>query len=129
MTAGANNLVLRVDDGAGGSTHILRVYRNHADIARVRHEVALLTALGERPLPFALPAILTTRAGTPFHLVEVGGEEEGARAPAPAVLWTYLPGSHPDPADATLAEAAGEALALLDMALAPCSAAEERDWR
>ena len=127
FTDGANNLTLRVDapvaapDDSAGGTHVLRIYRNHADIARVRHEVALLAALRAQALPFALPAPVASRAGPLLqHLVLSSKRQVQGQMPttALAVLWRYLPGTHPDPADAHQAEAAGAAAALLDQALA-----------
>src|SRR5258708_4180939 len=61
LTAGRNNLVYHVEASASLPC-ILRVYRNHADVARVRYEVALLAALRDTPLPFAVPTPLATRA-------------------------------------------------------------------
>jgi homoserine kinase type II len=114
LTAGRNNLVYRVEAPASPPC-ILRVYRNHADVDRVRHEVALLAALRDTPLPFAVPTPLATRAGALVHQLPA---DDDALAGALAVLWTHLDGTHPDPADAGEAEATGAALALLDIALA-----------
>ena len=52
LTGGVNNLVYRVETSASPA-HVLRVYHNHADVDRVRHEVALL----------AVPTPLATRMG------------------------------------------------------------------
>jgi Ser/Thr protein kinase RdoA (MazF antagonist) len=111
---GYNSLVYRVEAPASAAC-ILRISRNHADIDRVRNELAILAALQKAPLPFAVPTPLATRAGALIHQLQV---VDGTLSGALAVLWTELPGTHPDPADEHQAEAAGAALALLDLALA-----------
>jgi homoserine kinase type II len=114
LTGGVNNLVYRVETSASPA-RVLRVYRNHADVDRVRHEVALLAALRAAALPFAVPTPLATRMGVLVHTLEL---ENDQLAGALAVLWTEVAGTHPDPADEGQAEAVGAALALLDTALA-----------
>ena len=114
LTGGVNNLVYRVETSASPA-HVLRVYHNHADVDRVRHEVALLAALRAAALPFAVPTPLATRMGVLVHTLEL---ENDQLAGALAVVWTEVAGTHPDPADHGQAEATGAALALLDMALA-----------
>jgi homoserine kinase type II len=114
LGAGQNSLVYRVETSASAPC-ILRVYRNHADVARVHHELAMLAALAPAPLPFAVPTPLATRAGALVHPLPV---EDDILLGTLAVLWTELPGTHPDPADEDQAEAVGVALALLDRALA-----------
>jgi homoserine kinase type II len=114
LTGGVNNLVYRVETAAS-SPRILRVYRNHADVDRVRHEMALLATLRDAALPFAVPTPLATHAGALVHTLQL---EDDLLTGALAVLWTEVAGTHPDPADPGQAEAAGAALALLDMALA-----------
>ncbi len=114
LTAGRNNLVYRVEDSASLPC-ILRVYHNHADVARVRYEVALLAALRDTPLPFAVPTPLATRAGALVHPLQV---DDDLLSGALAVLWTEVAGTHPDPVDEGQAEAVGAALAQLDTALA-----------
>jgi homoserine kinase type II len=119
LGAGQNSLVYRVEAHATES-RILKVYRNHADVARVQYEVALLNALRGAPLPFPLPTPLSTREGTLIHQLSV---ESGNLSGALAVLWTELPGSHPDPSDERQAHVAAAALALLDLALADIDSA------
>jgi Ser/Thr protein kinase RdoA (MazF antagonist) len=114
LGAGQNSLVYCVEAPVAPPC-ILRVYRNHADLDRVYHELALLAALRDVPLPFAVPTPLATRAGALVHQLR---GQDGVRAGALAVLWTELAGAHPDPADTGQAEAVGAALALLDRALA-----------
>jgi homoserine kinase type II len=114
LTTGQNSLVYRVEDSAG-VRRILRVYRNHSDLGRVQHETALLAALRNARLPFAVPTPLATRAGALVHQLQL---VDRILCGALAVLWEELPGAHPDPADDEQAQAAGTALALLDLALA-----------
>lgn len=118
LTNGVNNLVFRVETAAG-PPRILRIYRNHADLDRVRHEVALLAALRAATLPFAVPTPLPTRTGALIHILQL---DDDWLAGALAVLWTELAGTHPDPVNHAQAEAAGAALALLDIALAAINA-------
>jgi Ser/Thr protein kinase RdoA (MazF antagonist) len=114
LTSGVNNLVYRVETAAG-PPRILRVYRNHADVDRVRHEVALLAALRAAALPFTVPTPLATHTGALIHTLPL---KTNLLAGALAVLRTEVAGTHPDSADLGQAEAAGGALALLDTALA-----------
>ncbi len=118
LGAGQNSLVYRVESSADASPCILRVYRSHADIERVHYELAALAALRDAPLPFAVPTPLATRAGALVHQWAVEDAGLSILSGALAVLWSELLGAHPDPADAGQAEAAGAALALLDLALA-----------
>jgi homoserine kinase type II len=118
LTTGQNSLVYRVAASAG-PPRILRVYRNHADVARVHHELALLAALRDASLPFAVPAPVATRAGALVHQLP---DDDDLPPRALVVLWTEMAGTHPDPADAAQAEAGGAALAQLDRALAAIDA-------
>lgn len=63
---GQNGLVYRIEAPVTPPC-ILRVYRNHADIERVHYELAVLAALRDAPLPFAVPTPLATRAGALVH--------------------------------------------------------------
>ncbi|HEY7780492.1 MAG TPA: phosphotransferase [Ktedonobacterales bacterium] len=110
LVVGANNRVLRVDTPASGA-YVLRIYRNHADPRRVRHELAVVAALQHESLPFVVPAPVATRAGEPTHRFSTPDGE------ALAVLWPFVPGTHPDRDNLERASAAGEALARLDAAL------------
>jgi Ser/Thr protein kinase RdoA (MazF antagonist) len=125
LTAGHNNLVYRVEAPAN-PPRILRVYRNHTDADRVHHEVALLAALRDAPLPyaplpyaplpFAVPTPLATHAGALVHQLPV---EDGVLSSTLAVLWTELAGTYPDLADTDQAHAVGAALAAIDPASLP----------
>jgi Ser/Thr protein kinase RdoA (MazF antagonist) len=125
LTDGINNIVYRVES-ASQTPYILRIYRTQTDIARMRHEVALHIALAQTLLPFAVPSPIPTRDGLLIKELD----ETPFIGRAVAVLWTHIPGAHPDPADVDQARAGGAALALLDRALEtidPQSLAGTRD--
>jgi Ser/Thr protein kinase RdoA (MazF antagonist) len=110
LAQGTNNLVLRVETCEG--SYVMRVYSNHADLGRLGFEHSVLTRLQVAGLPFALPAPLPTTAGKLHTCVPTDAGE------ALATLTPLLPGAHPKREDLAQAYAAGEALGVLDMALA-----------
>lgn len=112
LAGGTNNRIYRVVTPEQG-TYILRVYENHMDAARLRYESAILAALPDQHLPFAVPAPILTRSGELFARLP-----DAAGRAALATLTRYFPGSSPDPGDPARTEAAGRALATLDVALA-----------
>jgi homoserine kinase type II len=111
---GQNSLVYRVE-AFTCQPCILRISRNHADADRIHYELAVLAALRDASLPYAVPTPLATCAGTLVHQLPI---EDSFLPGALAVLWTEIAGTHPYPAQVGQAEAAGAALALLDLALA-----------
>lgn len=113
LAGGTNNRVYRMATPAPGRDYVLHLYENHADAARLRCESALLAALEEQHLPFAVPAPIPTRAGEPFQRLPGAAGTE-----AFAALTPFFRGDHPDPGDMARTEAAGRALATLDIALA-----------
>src|SRR5260221_401683 len=124
LAYGTNNLVQRVQTPAG--SYVLGVYRNHADLSRLRFEAAILTRLQGAGLAFAVPAPIPTAAGEPYERLTT---EEGE---ALATLTPLIPGEHPRRDDLGQAPAAGEALGLLDVALAritPPNPEEGVGWR
>ena len=92
---GQNSLVYRVEASAGAPC-ILRVSRNHADADRVHCELAMLAALRDTALPFAVPTPFATRAGALVHQLPM---EDGILPGALAVLWTEIAGTHPGEGD------------------------------
>jgi homoserine kinase type II len=90
---------------------VLRVYRNTAEVARVRDEHDLLGALALQDLPFAVPVPQRTTEGDTLAVLE------SADGPRLATLFARIPGEPAKliPRDARLA---GRALAQLDLALA-----------
>jgi homoserine kinase type II len=122
LTFGTNNIVLRVETSAGA--HVLRVYSNTSDMARLRFERSLLAQLAEAHLPFALPVPLPTADGGYFLDVET---EQGR---ALATLTRYIPGQPPDRDNLDQATTAGEALGQLTVAMAQLAIpAEGISWR
>jgi homoserine kinase type II len=97
---------------ADQSSYVLRLTPGVPDLPRIRYEVALLLASGEKSLPFSLPICLQTRSRERFLLVEQGDAE-----PAIATLMFLLPGSVPE-RDVVSSVSVGVALAQLDAALA-----------
>ena len=110
LARGTNNQALRVQTPAGD--YILRVYSNHADLARLRFEQAVLAYLDGVGLPFAVPVPLSTEEGQLYARVEAG-DSEGL-----ATLTALIPGEHPSVGDHEQAFAGGAALGMLDVALA-----------
>jgi len=113
LAGGTNNRVYHVVTPVPSDAYVLRVYENHTDAARLRYESAILAALVDQHLPFAVPAPILTRSGELFaRLPDAAGRE------ALATLTPFFPGDHPNPGDPARTEAAGHALATLDVALA-----------
>lgn len=126
LAHGTNNEMFAVE--SSGAAFVLRVYANHADARRVRFEQAVLTRLAAAGLPFALPVPLPTASGAPFAQIGGDGDEQVTLA----TLAPLLPGAHPDRGDLAQARAGGEALGLLDVALArlpPLDVAGAVGWR
>jgi len=114
LPGSTNNLAWSVTT-ADRSSYVLRLTPGVPDLPRIRYEVALLQALGQQALPFALPICLPARCGEHFLLVEQEHE------PAIATLMPLLPGSVPE-RDAVNSVSVGVALAQLDIALATVAA-------
>jgi homoserine kinase type II len=114
LTRGANNAVYLVDADSG--RYVLRVYRNHADTARLDAEFQILLALQSAGLPFAIPAPTATADGQ-YH-IEIADAE---RSDQIAALFPWLPGDHPQRQDTAAAFGAAVALGQLDQALAALS--------
>ncbi|HZR42772.1 MAG TPA: phosphotransferase [Ktedonobacteraceae bacterium] len=112
LRRGMNNRVWRVE-AADGQIYVLRVLPDELALPRVRYEAALLHALSEKQLPFRLPLPLKANSGDIIVPVEL---ESGKNTIA--TLQAFLPGSTPDRHDSIKAAQAGEALAVLDTALA-----------
>ncbi|HKD74540.1 MAG TPA: phosphotransferase, partial [Ktedonobacterales bacterium] len=92
--------------------YVLRVYRGHADVGRVRNEQALLAQLQAAELPFAVPAPLPTRTGATIAHVHDSDSD------ALATLSRFIPGAPSDPHDIERVFTSGQALATLDTTLA-----------
>lgn len=111
LDSGTNNLSYRVTTRA--RELLLRVYRHGAERERVAYEHALLRALDEAQLSFAVPVPLAASSGE--TCVEVGTVDRLAAA----FLW--LPGDHP-PLDLHSMQVCARALAELDGAMADLDA-------
>jgi homoserine kinase type II len=107
----ANNVV-QIIDTRGGGTFALRVYRHQRDIQRIRYEHALVTQLQTARLPFIVPLPMPTSSGETTVSVPT---DEGSLF---ASLWPLAPGSAPQEGDLQQIHAAGQALGVLDHALA-----------
>jgi homoserine kinase type II len=110
LVEGTNNSVHLLETASG--TYVVRLYRNHIDSARMTFETSVLTALQNMGLPFAVPAPIPTRTGELYAWVSSGAEK------MPATLTPFLSGTPAQPGHLRQAAAAGEALGVLDVALA-----------
>ncbi len=119
LAHGTNNRVWRVDTPDGA--YVLRVYGNHADPERLRFEHAVLIWLGAMGLPFAVPAPLPVAADALYTRETT---EDGEIL---VTLTRLIAGIPPVRNDLGQARAAGEALGLLDRALAQIGQ-EDATW-
>ena len=93
---------------------------------RVAFEHDILTQLRAQGLPFALPIVTPTAQGALYARLHIAAEE------TLVTLTPLIPGQPPQRADLAQAESAGEAIGLLDEALArvtPIHPEDARDWR
>ena len=121
LVEGTNNLVFRVDE-----RYVLHLYANHAEAGRLRFEHDVVARLEEAGLPFALPTPIPTTNGATFARIATDAGE------ALAVLTAFIPGAPADRADPARVVAAGEAVGLLDAALARVALPEDAaatSWR
>jgi Ser/Thr protein kinase RdoA (MazF antagonist) len=107
---GTNNRTFVIETPAGA--YLLRCSPNPGDLARVRHEHALLLQLHARRLSFAVPHPLASTAGE--TAVILGG--------GIATLFPVITGDHPEGGNVAHAAACGAALGELDAALATIDA-------
>ncbi len=130
LAQGTNNQVWRVETPA--DTYVLTVYANHTDTRRLGFVRGVLVGLQGAGLPFAVPAPLPAAAGA--YYVELGpsvvgeskdqgdtdadADADDAPRVTLATLARLIPGEHPQRDDLAQAVAGGEALGLLDRALA-----------
>jgi Ser/Thr protein kinase RdoA (MazF antagonist) len=107
LGGGTNNDSYAVE--RAGERYLLRVYRHAADPDRIRYEHGLLIRLRSAGLPFAVPAPLPARSGDTLVTASNG---------AAAALFPFFPGAHANSEDPEQVRVCGEALALLDIAMA-----------
>ncbi|MGO8950358.1 MAG: phosphotransferase [Ktedonobacterales bacterium] len=110
LAGGTNNSVQLVETGSGN--YVVRLYRNHTDPARLRFEHAVLIALQTLELPFAIPTPIPTPTGERYAWVNTGEGNDVL-----VTLTARIAGSAPSRSNLKQAEAAGEALGVLDLAL------------
>jgi homoserine kinase type II len=110
-TSGINNRTWFVDAPQGG--WVLRHYQNTADPARVLYEHAILRALGDRSLPFGVPAPVPAHDGGTLVRLPDGDL---------VALFPLLPGEPPDRRSPAHVRACAAALGHLHAALASVDA-------
>src|SRR6185312_13973529 len=96
LTRGANNSVYLID--TGNPRYVLRIYRNHADAARLDVEFQILIAMRQARLPFAIPAPIAT-VNSQFYTY-FSDAEYGRQI---AALFPCAPGDHPQRHDSAAA--------------------------
>ncbi len=107
---GYNNELYRVD--AGDRQLVLRVYGNHANSKYIQHELSIVYQLQACGLPFQVPAPVLT------HRNEMWTVWSDGRAKKLMVLLPFIRGHNPSATDLVQAEASGEALGMLLVAMA-----------
>jgi Ser/Thr protein kinase RdoA (MazF antagonist) len=110
VDAGTNNRSFVIE--AGQQQLFLRIYQNQTGLERICYEHALLRALAEASLPFAVPRPLATTTGDTVVILDNGTERKIA------ALFPVIPGRHPDRAQLGEVEQSGAALGQLHQALA-----------
>lgn len=124
LTRGTNNIMYRVETPVG--VFALRIAGGRVNPRRIAFEQDILTQLRALGLPFALPIALPMAQGDLYARMRT------AAGDALATLTPLIPGQAPQRDDLAQAERAGEAIALLDEALARVRFAhpdEAIDWR
>lgn len=124
LTRGTNNLMYRVETTTGA--YALRIAGAQVSERRLRFEYDILSQLDAARLPFSLPLPLLTAQGDCFARIAF------SEAEVCVTLTPFIPGEHPRGDDLAQAVGAGEALGLLDAALAtviPAEPADALDWR
>ena len=124
LAGGTNNSVQLMETPAG--SYVVRLYRNHTDPARLDFEHTILVALQTIGLPFAVPVPIPSRTGDRYVWLRT---DEGDIL---ATLTNLIPGRPPLRRSLEQTTAAGEALGVLDLALAridPHLANEGTSWR
>ncbi|HZG83476.1 phosphotransferase [Paenibacillus sp.] len=103
--SGMNNTTRYVE--RQGALYVLRVYETHRDEEKVGFELAVLTALARRPLPFRVPEPVPAPEGVCVRL------EDGRLA----ALFRHIDGARPDPTRPGAARGLGRAAGALSEAL------------
>ncbi|HZC08023.1 MAG TPA: phosphotransferase [Ktedonobacterales bacterium] len=126
LAGGTNNLMYRVRAALGD--YVLRLSGAQVDLRRLHFERDVMMQLARLGLPFALPIPLRTTEGELAARLPAAGQD-GERW---ATLTALIAGEHPVRENHAQAAGAGEALGLLDAALARVRLAhidDAIDWR
>lgn len=124
LTGGTNNRIWRVDTSVGAFA--LRLAGAQVTPRRIAFEYDIMTQLRAQGLPFALPIVTPTAQGALYARIRIAEEE------TLVTLTPLISGQPPQRADLAQTESAGEAIALLDEALArvaPAQPEDAHDWR
>ncbi len=124
LAGGTNNLMYRFDTDSG--SYVLRVSLGQVTARRLRYEYDILSQLERASLPFAVPTPIPTTHGDIYAKAPMGSE------PTLATLTPLIPGDLPVRERLDQARSGGEALGLLDQALAKITLAdpdEAMTWR
>ncbi|MFD2331891.1 phosphotransferase [Cohnella sp. GCM10020058] len=107
--SGWNNTT-RIAENDLGEKRVLRIYETHRDADKIAFEHDVLLKLNGTALPFAVPRPIAMPDGTTFAMLPDGTGRFAA-------LFTYTAGNRPDGSDPAVAEAIGEAVGCLSLAL------------
>lgn len=124
LAGGTNNLMYRFDADEGA--YVLRVSSGQVTARRLRYEYDILRQLEGFRLPFAVPTPILTAEG------DIYAETQAETGLALATLTPLIPGEPPIRERLDQARSGGEALGLLDQALAAITLAdpdEAMTWR
>ncbi|MDI4645735.1 phosphotransferase [Cohnella hashimotonis] len=107
--SGWNNTT-RIAENDLGDKRVLRIYETHRDADKIAFEHDVLLKLTEAELPFAVPQPIALPDGSTFATLADGTGRYAA-------LFTYTAGNRPDGSAPAVAEATGEAVGRLSLAL------------
>ncbi|MFC3802474.1 phosphotransferase [Cohnella sp. GCM10012308] len=107
--SGWNNTT-RIAENDLGDKRVFRIYETHRDADKIAFEHDVLLKLNEAALPFAVPRPIPLPDGTTFATLADGTGRYAA-------LFTYTAGNRPDGSVPAVAEAIGEAVGSLSLAL------------
>ncbi len=116
LAGGTNNLMYRFD--TDGGAYVLRISSGHVTARRLRYEYDILSQLESAHLPFAVPTPILTAHG------DIYAETQTEAGLTLATLTQLIPGEPPVRERLDQAHSGGEALGLLDKALATISLAD-----
>lgn len=124
LAGGTNNLMYRFDTDEGA--YVLRISSGQVTARRLRYEYDILSQLESAHLPFAVPTPIPTAHG------DIYADSPSEAGSALATLTPLIPGEPPIRERLDQARSGGEALGLLDQALATVTLADPDEavtWR